>query len=255
MPIREITSADKAAILALDREIFAGVDGGWGENDFNHYFSPHHCFAFYPDNNPDVIVGFIFTRPLGNCTHISNIGVKKEYEGKGIGKELMKTAMLLEYEASKTRPYGIALQVLATNERAIHFYQRFGYQETSRSEKWVQMKAQALPRQFYPYVSLRVPPPPKPSPVASVILDKVPMSATKSTNYSFSWQVVLGLGTSTVGLAAMAVGLLLAMNIATGIGGGLLVLGVAGILYSQGFFAKKPAIPLDDNQPTFSAAV
>ena len=148
MPIRLIKESDEEQILALDYLIFGNIDGGWTHEDFITYFSPGTCFAYYDEEKPDEIMGYIFSKPYSMRSHVSNIGVKKEYEGHGIGKELMKAAMLKEEEQAKKRPFSIRLQVRTDNQRALNFYQNLGYIEYNRTAGWIHMEAKTLPPQF-----------------------------------------------------------------------------------------------------------
>lgn len=67
--------------------------------------------------------------------YIDSIAVKPQYRGQRLGTKLMKH--LIEENKGKT----ITLEVLASNEKAIKFYRRFGFEkvkeikETFRSKK------------------------------------------------------------------------------------------------------------------------
>lgn len=153
--IRPLKKSDKDQILALDKIIFGTMDDGWTSDDFDYFFNGDLCFVSYEEGNPEKINGYIFANQNLNCTYISNIGVVKEFQGMGIGKELMKMVMLKELEHPAERSYSTKLQVLSTNQRALTFYQRLGFQVTSFEEPWVQMEATTLPGLFHD-VSLSV---------------------------------------------------------------------------------------------------
>jgi ribosomal protein S18 acetylase RimI-like enzyme len=156
MPIRRITQEDKKQILALDKVIFATMDDGWTEKDFKAYFNSESCFIYHEEGKPERVIGYIFANRLKDHTYISNIGVSKEYEGQGIGKELMKMVMMQESIYSKQRSFSVKLQVRVDNDRAIGFYRGLGFSESSKDVEWIQMEAKKLPRQFIPYTPLSI---------------------------------------------------------------------------------------------------
>ncbi|MBL7481205.1 GNAT family N-acetyltransferase [Legionella bononiensis] len=148
MPIRQLKETDKTQVLEIDRTVFGESDGGWTSDDFDHFFRYGSCFIFHEEDKPDEIIGYIFSGQNNHGTYISNIAVKSGYEGRGIGRELMKVVMLKEAERSKDKTFSTALQVRADNERAKNFYERLGYKVTSSNGTWLQMQATALPALF-----------------------------------------------------------------------------------------------------------
>ncbi len=152
MPIRHLTVADKDQILELDQIIFNSIDlhGGWSSNDFNHFFNEEWCYAFYDEQQPEKILGYIFVRQEGDHIYISNLGVDPRVKKRGIGTELMKTILLQEQELSKkrTRPFSVQLDVDINNKPAIRFYMKFGFQMVSRGDHGFKMSISQLPKQF-----------------------------------------------------------------------------------------------------------
>ncbi|KTD43405.1 GNAT family N-acetyltransferase [Legionella quateirensis] len=148
MPIRQLNETDKMQVLEIDRTVFGASDGGWTSDDFDHFFNPGSCFIFYEEEKPDEIIGYIFSGQSNHGTYISNIAVKNGYEGRGIGRELMKVVMLKEAGRSENKTFSTTLQVRADNERAKNFYERLGYKVTSSNGTWLQMQATALPALF-----------------------------------------------------------------------------------------------------------
>lgn len=230
MPIRLLTKTDKEQILALDKSIFGEIDGGWTSRDFNAYFSPGSCYVFHEEGDANQVIGYIFASQYNSHTYISNIGIQKEYEGQGIGKELMKMVMLNEFEDSKKRPFSVKLQVREDNERALNFYQRLGFVENYRGNSWIQMESKTLPKQF----RIQTPAP---------IIDMKPKRSEEyespTSIYSFSFQLLASLGTAAVGLALLVAGLIVGAFPVAAIGAGLFVVGTVGVLHSSGFFSRK----------------
>jgi ribosomal protein S18 acetylase RimI-like enzyme len=57
------------------------------------------------------------------------MAVHPDYQGQNIGYELMQAVEKLARDNGKTK---LSLRVLSTNEKAIRFYKRCGYQEQGR---------------------------------------------------------------------------------------------------------------------------
>jgi ribosomal protein S18 acetylase RimI-like enzyme len=147
MPIRLLTQSDKFKILNLDQLIFGPTDGGWSSNDFDYFFTDNSCYVFHEESTPDEPRGYIFAGQSLTGTHISNFAVQKEFEGRGIGTELMKKVMFdeLKRASEQLTPYSISLQVRADNDRALKFYERHGYTVKSHTDTWVQMEITTFP--------------------------------------------------------------------------------------------------------------
>jgi RimJ/RimL family protein N-acetyltransferase len=84
------------------------------------------------------VVSEVEGRVVGNCgveprsgraghMGVLGISVKQGYREVGIGQELMKEA---ERQASEMGLEGLMLEVFATNDRAIHVYEKMGYRRT-----------------------------------------------------------------------------------------------------------------------------
>lgn len=62
--------------------------------------------------------------PVDKCLYISEMHVRKEYQGKGIGSQLMQRFM---EEADKSKWKYLFIRSWKENRGAIQFYQRFGF--------------------------------------------------------------------------------------------------------------------------------
>ena len=78
----------------------------------------------YDDNKPQSSVGFIGCFNKGDDCEITTLYVLPEYQGLGIGSQLMTT--LLE-EVSNSTMHQLYLWVLETNTTAMRFYNKFGF--------------------------------------------------------------------------------------------------------------------------------
>lgn len=73
------------------------------------------------------VVGAIVTREEGKGTHIMALGVLAVFRGRGIGTQLMGKVLGAE---------NVLLYVQTSNEEAIQFYKKLGFQVSDRVEKY-----------------------------------------------------------------------------------------------------------------------
>jgi RimJ/RimL family protein N-acetyltransferase len=136
--IRRATQEDAEIIIA-------GIEAVCAENIFfvTERFLPDaqwEAVLYWPDTVPDHLLvvaeadgefagcGNLFPGPEGRKDrHVANLGmyILKPYREKGIGAQMM--AWMLDW-AEETGLEKITLAVLATNQRAIHLYQKFGFE-------------------------------------------------------------------------------------------------------------------------------
>lgn len=77
------------------------------------------------------ILGFIIFSPIQKEAHLLNIGVKKNYQKRGVGKLLMHT-MITQCKAMSIR--NIYLEVRVGNKNAINFYLNFNFKKDAIRE-------------------------------------------------------------------------------------------------------------------------
>lgn len=85
-------------------------------------------------------------RDIGNCAiylnhgevgYISSIAIKKEWQNRGIGKQLWES--VLEYAISK-KIKTIELEVSRSNEKALAFYKKLDFVEFQANAQWIKMR-------------------------------------------------------------------------------------------------------------------
>jgi ribosomal protein S18 acetylase RimI-like enzyme len=74
-----------------------------------------------------------------DCLRVHQLLVLPEYQGKGVGTACMRR--VLEDAAGRRQP--VRLQVLKMNHRAIGFYRRLGFKDTSTDDTHIQMERPA----------------------------------------------------------------------------------------------------------------
>ena len=122
--IRPVFENEISDICALEKECF-GADP-WDENMFRMMLeSPAGNILVAKDG--DKVIGFVAygkyrEKTLSDCGEIFAIYVLADYYGQKVGYELMNAAFkkLADYKK-------IAVWVLKGNERAIKFYERYGF--------------------------------------------------------------------------------------------------------------------------------
>jgi len=74
--------------------------------------------------NDNRMIGFIIFSPISPEAHILSISVRNEMQSKGIGTLLLKSML----DQCKVMNYKkIFLEVRVSNEKAINFYEKFGF--------------------------------------------------------------------------------------------------------------------------------
>jgi ribosomal protein S18 acetylase RimI-like enzyme len=87
--------------------------------------SSHTWFAKFQSR----IIGFVSASKDKDCNHIRALYILPDYQGKGIGKQLMQTA--LGWLGNNLK---ISLDVVTYNEKAINFYRKFGFVENGPTQ-------------------------------------------------------------------------------------------------------------------------
>ena len=87
--------------------------------------NPHKKFLVAKEEGN--VVGFLIASQVTDePREIKALYVLDEYQGKGIGKKLMKNG--LEWLDAGNKP--VTLEVVSANQRAIDFYKRFGFEKS-----------------------------------------------------------------------------------------------------------------------------
>ena len=126
--IRRAFYNDAEAINKIGRELHDNFDHLYNMEDTLK--TTYSRVYVYEDNNE--IVGFIHVDSHFEIMDLVNIIVKKDYQDKGIGTDLLQFVIDNE-EYNK-----IMLEVRESNLRAIHVYEKQGFKEIYRRKNYYQ---------------------------------------------------------------------------------------------------------------------
>ncbi len=136
--IDPISLADIEAILILDRLCFGGlwsIDSYQREltNENSHFLGIRVAKSLALDTNG--IIGFGCFWAILDEAHITLLGIHPQYQRQGLGQLLL--AALLDRSKS-IQMARATLEVRASNDGAIHLYEKFGFQTVGRRKKYYQ---------------------------------------------------------------------------------------------------------------------
>lgn len=113
----------------------------WSEESINESFN-NPCNRFYISVEENKVVGYIGLSVIIDEGYILNVAVHPDYQGKGIGKALVKTVDDFAVENSLAF---VTLEVRPSNEKAISLYKSFGFTKVGeRKDYYSNPKENAL---------------------------------------------------------------------------------------------------------------
>lgn len=118
--IRPMVIADVSAVASIEAENFSHP---WTEQGFLEAIDCENVI-FLVCEVEQKIVGYIGAYLVWPEAQITNVSVQKEFQGLGIGKQLLKE---LEEKHSACGGLDITLEVRVSNAAAIHLYQKAGF--------------------------------------------------------------------------------------------------------------------------------
>lgn len=102
------------------------VEKTWGwdeplqETYFKNHFKPDQAKIIRFDNQD---IGVLVTEKSDSCLIINEIKIKPEFQGRGIGTELLKDMI----KTGRANQLEVRLNVLKVNEKAQKLYKRLGF--------------------------------------------------------------------------------------------------------------------------------
>ncbi len=120
LSLKRVKLKDIPEILKIEKEVFPDP---WSFYSFLFELKNPDNY-FYVIELENKIIGYIIAGEYEESYHLKNIAIKKEYQGKGYGKFLLNN---LIRKAKEEKKKFIFLEVRVSNERAIKFYEEFGF--------------------------------------------------------------------------------------------------------------------------------
>ncbi len=123
--VGELTPLDLADVLAIEQDAFSDP---WESASFEADIANEHVIALAARSGGRC-VGYLSCIAIEDYGYIANIAVHREQRSHGIGR------MLLDELLRRLQPrriFDLVLDVRASNESAIRFYERYGFQVLTR---------------------------------------------------------------------------------------------------------------------------
>ena len=94
----------------------------WSLNNFKSSLDAGNSSIVLKKEN--IIIGYAFFSIATTDSHLLNITVSRNYQGKGYGRKILEKVIL---QSSVLGATVIFLEVRISNHRAINFYEKFGF--------------------------------------------------------------------------------------------------------------------------------
>ena len=94
----------------------------WSSNNFQSSMEAGNSSIVL--KNKKYILGYAFFSVIGTDSHLLNITVSKNYQGRGYGKKILEKVLFQSKVLGATIVF---LEVRVSNYRAIDFYEKFGF--------------------------------------------------------------------------------------------------------------------------------
>jgi [ribosomal protein S18]-alanine N-acetyltransferase len=133
--VRPISIESIDRILTLDRLCFGGL---WSEKSYHRELTNEnsHFLAVNVENSLGLTtIGFGCFWSILDEAHITLLGIHPDYQGQGLGQLLLKSILDRAREIEMARA---TLEVRASNQGAIHIYEKFGFETVGRRKKYYQ---------------------------------------------------------------------------------------------------------------------
>ena len=94
----------------------------WSLNNFKSSLDAGNSSIVLKKEN--ILLGYAFFSIVATDSHLLNIAVSRNYQGKGYGRKILEKVIL---QSSVLGATVIFLEVRISNHRAINFYEKFGF--------------------------------------------------------------------------------------------------------------------------------
>lgn len=123
MNIRLMAEEDVDSVVNIEQQLFSKP---WTKQDFINSMSDMHNIYVVAENEKQEIIGYCGIWGVLDEGQITNVAVRSEDQGRGIGFEMM-TELLRIGENEGLHQF--TLEVRASNSKAIALYEKLGFEE------------------------------------------------------------------------------------------------------------------------------
>ena len=139
MPMVNISKAtiDQLIIISeIEKELFTPA---FSYEQLEYELNTNPFSKFYVVKQEDKIIGYGILWCTFETAQIIKIGIMKKYQHLGFGTELLKEMIM---DAKKEKCENIALEVRASNDKAISFYKKQGFKKISVRPNYYQQPSE-----------------------------------------------------------------------------------------------------------------
>ena len=130
---------DLPRLAALERALFGG--DAWSETAVRAELGGPGAAGFVATDDLGSVVGYVFTRVVGDTADLQRIGVDPAYRRTGVASALLAEAM---QTASARGACRMLLEVAAGNTAAVAFYRGHGFVTLTRRPRYYRDGSDAL---------------------------------------------------------------------------------------------------------------
>ena len=128
--VRKMTVEDVPAAHAIDVSSFTLP---WPERSFRFEVTDNPAARCWVAEMDGQVVGMLVLWMIVDEAHIASLATHTEFRRRGIAKQLLVEALDNAYSEGARTAF---LEVRATNEAARRMYQKFGFEEVGRRERY-----------------------------------------------------------------------------------------------------------------------
>ena len=119
MSLQLVNYKDLKQIVKIEKDT---NEHPWSLNNFKSSLDAGNSSIVLKKEN--IILGYAFFSIVATDSHLLNIAVSRNYQGKGYGRKILEKVIL---QSSVLGATVIFLEVRISNHRAINFYEKFGF--------------------------------------------------------------------------------------------------------------------------------
>lgn len=123
MNIRLMAEEDVESVSQIERQLFSKP---WTKQDFMNAMSDRHNIYVVAENEQQDIIGYCGIWGVLDEGQITNVAVRTEDQGKGIGFEMLSELIRMGRDEGLLQ---YTLEVRVSNKKAIMLYQKLGFEE------------------------------------------------------------------------------------------------------------------------------